>query len=130
MSPDEIMWKAFDEGKNKNNINDKAKSEVVDIAETKKDTTWDDNEQDSLKFQIVSVNDPSQNRGGDGARGLKGQVNTANTNAQKTNVWHKIQQHSDRIIQFVDLCGHEKYLKTTIFGLVGLCPDYWIVVVN
>ena len=34
------------------------------------------------------------------------------------------------IIQFVDLCGHEKYLKTTIFGLVGLCPDYAFVVVN
>lgn len=30
----------------------------------------------------------------------------------------------------MDLCGHEKYLKTTIFGLVGLCPDYAVVVVN
>lgn len=25
-----------------------------------------------------------------------------------------------------DLCGHEKYLKTTIFGLVGQCPDAWM----
>lgn len=48
----------------------------------------------------------------------------------KSNHWLKIQQYSDRIIQFVDLCGHEKYLKTTIFGLVGLCPDYAVVVVN
>ena len=45
-------------------------------------------------------------------------------------VWTKIQEQSDRIIQFVDFCGHEKYLKTTIFGLVGLCPDYALVVVN
>ncbi|CAD7966787.1 unnamed protein product [Amoebophrya sp. A120] len=52
------------------------------------------------------------------------------TGAQKNALWQKIQEQSDRLIQFVDLCGHEKYLKTTIFGLVGLCPDYAIVVVN
>eukprot|EP00438_Fugacium_kawagutii_P028163 Skav233602 [mRNA] locus=scaffold109:27742:30640:+ [translate_table: standard] len=27
------------------------------------------------------------------------------------------------IAQARDLCGHEKYLKTTIFGLVGQCTD-------
>jgi GTPase len=30
-----------------------------------------------------------------------------------------IVKNSDKIITFIDLCGHEKYLKTTIFGLVG-----------
>lgn len=29
-----------------------------------------------------------------------------------------------------DLCGHEKYLKTTIFGLTGLQPDYCMVLVG
>ena len=29
-----------------------------------------------------------------------------------------------KVITFMDLCGHEKYLKTTMFGLIGLCPDY------
>lgn len=31
---------------------------------------------------------------------------------------------------FLDLCGHEKYLKTTMFGLVGLMPDYAMLIVG
>lgn len=31
---------------------------------------------------------------------------------------------------FLDLCGHEKYLKTTMFGLVGLLPDYSMIIVG
>ncbi len=30
----------------------------------------------------------------------------------------------------VDLCGHEKYLKTTLYGLTGLFPDYGILIVS
>lgn len=30
----------------------------------------------------------------------------------------------------MDLCGHEKYLKTTMFGLVGLMPDYAMIIVG
>lgn len=30
----------------------------------------------------------------------------------------------------MDLCGHEKYLKTTINGLTGLAPDFSCVVVG
>jgi len=33
-------------------------------------------------------------------------------------------------VTFLDLCGHEKYLKTTMFGLVGLMPDYSMIVVG
>jgi GTPase len=33
-------------------------------------------------------------------------------------------------VTFLDLCGHEKYLKTTMFGLVGLMPDYCMVIVG
>lgn len=28
------------------------------------------------------------------------------------------------------MCGHEKYLKTTMFGLVGLLPDYSMIIVG
>ena len=38
--------------------------------------------------------------------------------------------HSQRIVTFIDLAGHEKYLKTTIAGLTGCFPDYAIVVIN
>jgi len=34
------------------------------------------------------------------------------------------------IITLIDLCGHEKYLKTTIFGIMGLFADYGIVMVG
>ena len=31
---------------------------------------------------------------------------------------------------FIDLAGHEKYLKTTISGLTGCFPDYAFIVVG
>jgi hypothetical protein len=37
---------------------------------------------------------------------------------------------SDRTVTLIDLCGHEKYLKTTLFGLTGLMPDYCMLVVG
>jgi GTPase len=37
---------------------------------------------------------------------------------------------SKKLVTFIDLCGHEKYLKTTMFGLVGLLPDYAMIVVG
>jgi GTPase len=37
---------------------------------------------------------------------------------------------SKKLVTFLDLCGHEKYLKTTMFGLVGLMPDYCMVIVG
>ena len=30
----------------------------------------------------------------------------------------------------VDLCGHEKYLKTTVLGMVGMIPDYTLIVIG
>jgi GTPase len=35
-----------------------------------------------------------------------------------------------KVISFIDLAGHEKYLKTTIFGVTSLFPDYGIVVIG
>lgn len=52
------------------------------------------------------------------------------TAASRNATWHQIVQQSRQLVTFNDLCGHEKYLKTTIFGLVGLCPDYAMIVVN
>lgn len=36
----------------------------------------------------------------------------------------EIMAESDKVITFVDLAGHERYLKTTVFGLTGQLPDY------
>jgi GTPase len=35
-----------------------------------------------------------------------------------------------KVTSFIDLAGHEKYLKTTIFGVTGMFPDYGIVVIG
>lgn len=38
--------------------------------------------------------------------------------------------NQNEITTLVDLCGHEKYLKTTLFGVMGLFCDYGIVTVG
>ncbi len=38
--------------------------------------------------------------------------------------------NKEKIISFIDLAGHEKYLKTTIFGVTGMFPDRGIVVIG
>jgi GTPase len=35
-----------------------------------------------------------------------------------------------KTISFIDLAGHEKYLKTTVYGVTGTFPDYGIVVIG
>lgn len=37
---------------------------------------------------------------------------------------------AQKIVTFLDLCGHERYLKTTVFGLIATYPDYAMVVVS
>lgn len=34
------------------------------------------------------------------------------------------------MITFIDLAGHEKYLKTTIFGMTGHAPDFAMLMVG
>jgi len=44
--------------------------------------------------------------------------------------WKEIIDQSAKVITFIDLAGHEKYLKTTVFGMTGSVPDYSLVVVG
>ena len=37
---------------------------------------------------------------------------------------------SSKILTFIDLAGHQKYLKTTIFGLTSHQPDFALLVVD
>lgn len=48
----------------------------------------------------------------------------------KNKYWAEVVSHSKKIVALVDLCGHEKYLKTTMLGMVGLVPDYVLIVVG
>ena len=51
-------------------------------------------------------------------------------NATRNQSWGHVVNNSQKLVTFLDLCGHEKYLKTTMFGLVGLMPDYSMIVVG
>jgi GTPase len=44
--------------------------------------------------------------------------------------WTDICMHASKVVTFIDLAGHEKYLKTTVFGLTGHMPDYVLLVVG
>ena len=37
---------------------------------------------------------------------------------------------SSKVITFIDLAGHEKYLKTTVFGMTGHAPDFGMLMVS
>lgn len=42
----------------------------------------------------------------------------------------EICEKSSKLVTLIDLAGHHKYLKTTIFGLTGNCPDFAMLVVS
>nr|CAD7258932.1 unnamed protein product [Timema shepardi] len=44
--------------------------------------------------------------------------------------WVKICEKSAKVITFIDLAGHEKYLKTTVFGMTGHAPDFGMLMVG
>lgn len=44
--------------------------------------------------------------------------------------WKEIIEKSSKVCTFIDLAGHEKYLKTTVFGMTGSIPDYACVVIG
>lgn len=57
---------------------------------------------------------------------LQHEIDTGRTSSH---AHHYIVQNN-RITTLIDLCGHEKYFKTTMFGVTGLFGDYGIVVVG
>ncbi|KAK9315845.1 P-loop containing nucleoside triphosphate hydrolase protein [Lipomyces starkeyi] len=44
--------------------------------------------------------------------------------------WKEIVAGSRKVLTFIDLAGHEKYLKTTVFGLMGGSPDFVMLIVG
>ncbi|KAE8220644.1 hypothetical protein CF319_g5862 [Tilletia indica] len=44
--------------------------------------------------------------------------------------WEEICERSAKVVTFIDLAGHEKYLKSTVFGLTGCLPDYVLLMVG
>ncbi|KAK2142972.1 hypothetical protein LSH36_891g02046 [Paralvinella palmiformis] len=44
--------------------------------------------------------------------------------------WVKICEQASKVITFIDLAGHERYLKTTVFGMTGHAPDFSMLMVG
>jgi GTPase len=43
--------------------------------------------------------------------------------------WEEIGKRSAKVISFSDLAGHERYLRTTVFGLLSSSPNYCLLMV-
>ncbi|KAL2086059.1 hypothetical protein ACEWY4_017118 [Coilia grayii] len=67
----------------------------------------------SISFEILGFNS-------------KGEV----VNYSDSRSAEEICESSSKMITFMDLAGHHKYLKTTIFGLTSYCPDFAMLVVG
>jgi GTPase len=53
-----------------------------------------------------------------------------NSKYDRTPTWQEIVQQSSKIVSFYDFAGHEKYLRTTIYGLTSMFPDYCLIMVG
>lgn len=64
--------------------------------------------------------------------GFDGQGNVVNRSEMHgSNIdWQRICRESSKVITFIDLAGHEKYLKTTIFGMTGHAPDFAMLMIG
>ncbi|KAK2145176.1 hypothetical protein LSH36_697g03132 [Paralvinella palmiformis] len=51
-------------------------------------------------------------------------------NYSESRTAEEICQNSSKLITLIDLCGHQRYLKTTIFGLTGYSPDFAMLVIS
>ncbi|KOS21068.1 GTP-binding protein 1 [Escovopsis weberi] len=59
---------------------------------------------------------------------VAGEVVTSDTPGRKLS-WEDIGKRSAKVITFSDLAGHEKYLRTTVFGLLSSSPNYCLLMV-
>lgn len=52
------------------------------------------------------------------------------TSAKRAGSWDHITDNAAKVLSFVDLAGHEKYLKTTVFGMTGSAPEFAMLMVT
>ena len=57
-------------------------------------------------------------------------VNDLILNGTKNLDWETICKMSAKVLTFIDLAGHEKYLKTTVFGMTGHAPDFCMLMIG
>ncbi|EGC39348.1 hypothetical protein DICPUDRAFT_147862 [Dictyostelium purpureum] len=60
----------------------------------------------------------------------KGKIVNYNTQIHSTLSPSEICEQSSKIVTFIDLAGHEKYLRTTLYGLTSTSPDFTMMAVG
>jgi GTPase len=58
----------------------------------------------------------------------KSEVVVSNVAGRKL-TWEEIGRRSAKVISFTDLAGHERYLRTTVFGLLSSEPNYCLLMI-
>lgn len=58
----------------------------------------------------------------------RGEIVASNVPGRKL-TWNEIGTRSAKVISFTDLAGHERYLRTTVFGLLSSSPNYCLLMV-
>ena len=56
-------------------------------------------------------------------------INKPNSHAGHID-WSSICRKSSKVVTFIDLAGHERYLKTTVFGMTGHIPDFCMLMIG
>jgi len=62
--------------------------------------------------------------------GFRDDSSIVNENRLRKMTWPDIVAESAKIITFYDLAGHEKYLRTTIYGFSSTYPDYAMIMIG
>ena len=60
----------------------------------------------------------------------KGQIVTPHSLNKPKITWDDICIEGSKVLTFIDLAGHEKYLKTTVFGMTGCAPDFVMLMIG
>ena len=85
---------------------------------------------DSGKSSTIGVLISNELDNGNGSARLKvAKHQHEKDTGQTSDISTRTIETKDKSITLIDLCGHEKYLKTTTYGITGFFPDYAVVTV-
>eukprot|EP01094_Clydonella_sp_ATCC50884_P018850 TRINITY_DN3566_c0_g1_i1.p1 TRINITY_DN3566_c0_g1~~TRINITY_DN3566_c0_g1_i1.p1 ORF type:complete len:393 (-),score=115.37 TRINITY_DN3566_c0_g1_i1:179-1357(-) len=62
--------------------------------------------------------------------GFDAKGSIVNYSSLRTPTWGEICTGASKVVQFIDLAGHDGFLRTTVFGLTGNYPDYSMLLVG
>ncbi|XP_061381826.1 GTP-binding protein 2-like [Danaus plexippus] len=62
--------------------------------------------------------------------GFDSQGNVVNYGCSELMTAERIGERSSKLVSFLDLAGHSKYQRTTVYGLTGYSPHYAMIVIS